>query len=219
MKRVNIFVGRFQPFTAGHYKCVLEAKRKTGLPTVICMINVSEAKVDKKHPFTTEMLVDLYNDLFTGNKNIAGVVPVINADIVKIGGILKGMGYEIASWTCGTDRYDSYSTMADKYHDRAGLSDDFQMIEVKRDESSPDNISATMVRNSLLNNNRAEFDRLTPVGANKDALFSALKSQIYKVYGIQERYKQLSRRPTLEERVARLERMIRNETFYRRYRR
>ena len=42
--------------------------------------------------------------------------------------------------------------MANSYHDVAGLSDDFEMIEVPRDEKSEDNISATKVRNALLNN-------------------------------------------------------------------
>ena len=220
MERVNIFVGRFQPFTAGHYKCVLQAKKDTGLPTVICMINVSAAKVDKKHPFTTTMLVDVYSDLFQNDPNIVDVVPVSSANIVAIGEELKKRGYEIAAWTCGTDRFETYDRMSKNYHDQAGLSDDFQLVEVKRDESSDENISATKVRTCLLNNDRAGFDRMTPKGPNKDSLFDTLKAQIDRVYGVTtERYRRFNRRPTLEERVARLERILRNEMFSRRYRR
>ena len=39
MKKVNIVVGRFQPFTAGHYACITTAKKLRNLPTVICIIN------------------------------------------------------------------------------------------------------------------------------------------------------------------------------------
>lgn len=220
MERVNIFVGRFQPFTAGHYKCIEEAYKRTGLPTVICMMKKDE-KLDKKNPFPTSMLVSLYNDLFKGNDKIAEVVPVSSANIVAISEELRKeeYNYEIAAWTCGSDRLPTYTRQSINYHDIAGLPDDFQMIEVTRDEKSQDNISATMVRNSLLNNDRAEFDRLTPMGMNKNVLFRVLKSQIYKVYGIPEGYRRFNRRPTLEERVSRLERMIRNEMFNRRYHR
>jgi hypothetical protein len=218
MEKVNIFVGRFQPFTAGHYKCVEEAYDRTGLPTVICMMK-KEEKLDKKNPFPTSMLVSLYNNLFNGDDKIAAVVPVSSANIVAIGEELRNRGYEIAAWTCGTDRFATYDRMSTNYHEKAGLSDDFQMVEIKRDESSPDNISATMVRNSLLNNDRAEFDRLTPAGTNKDVLFNTLKSQIYRVYGIPENYKRFNRRSTLEDRVFRLERMINNEMLNKRLRR
>ena len=60
MERVNIVIGRFQPFTAGHYSCVKAAMREKGLPTVICMIDVPESKVDKRHPFPSNMLINLY---------------------------------------------------------------------------------------------------------------------------------------------------------------
>ena len=68
MKKVNIVVGRFQPFTKGHYSCVNAAKRVKGLPTVICMINVPEGKVDKRHPFPSDMLINLYGNLFKNNR-------------------------------------------------------------------------------------------------------------------------------------------------------
>lgn len=203
MKRVNIFVGRFQPFTAGHYKCVLEAKARTGLPTVICMMNIPESKLDKKHPFTTEMLVDLYSDLFRSDKNIADVVPVASADIVKIGQLLNSMGYEIAAWTCGSDRVDTYRRMSTNYHDQAGLSDDFELVEVMRDETSEENISATKVRNCLLDDDRAGFDRMTPMGPNKDVLYNTLRRQIRKVYKLPERYYS-----SLERRVRILEKKL-----------
>lgn len=173
MKKVNILVGRFQPFTKGHYKCV----EASDLPTVICMINVPNDKVDSKHPFPTSMLVDLYSNLFSNDSNIIEVVPVSSADIVKIANELNNKGYQIGSWTCGTDRLKQYTRMSTNYKEQANLSDDFKMIEVPR---SDEDISATKVRNALLDDDRDTFNRMIPDG-DTDKLYNTLKRQIKKV--------------------------------------
>ena len=183
MKQVNIMIGRFQPFTNGHLKCVEEAWKKLHIPTVVCMINTKYEKVDEKHPFPSSLTLPLYQEAFKGDKMIEDIVLVVNADIVKIGEILKDKGYEIKSWTCGTDRIDSYTKMADKYHDQAGLADDFEMIEIKRGD---EDISATKVRKALMDDDKVTFDKLTPFGSLKIHLknknvYNILKEQLNKV--------------------------------------
>ena len=212
MKRVNIVVGRFQPFTAGHYVCVETAKKLKGLQTVICMINTPESKVDKRHPFTTDLLLYLYNELFSNDPYIEKVVPVKNADIVAIGEELRRYGYEIAAWTCGTDRYDTYSSMASKYHDKAGLTDDFEVIEVKRTD---EDISATKARGYLLSDDKQAFFSMMPRSVKpSNEFFYSLKEQIDKVYNTPEpetkktRRRKLSEQYSLERRVARLEKLL-----------
>lgn len=189
MQRVNVCIGRFQPFTAGHYKCVEAAWKQKGLPTVICIINVSPEKVDQRHPFPSNMLADLYGDLFSNDNKIAGVIPVKSANIVMIGQVLRDNGFEIASWTCGTDRFADYTKMSSRYHEQAGLTDDFEMIEVPR---SDEDISATKARNCLLNDDRAGFLSMIPAGSNEDELYSTLKEQIDSVYGKNESCNKLS---------------------------
>lgn len=182
MKKVNIVIGRFQPMHYGHYKCIEEAWKEKSIPTVICMIDVPENKVDERHPFPTTMLVDLYKDLFKRDPKIADVVMIKSADIVKIAEELKKKGYIIASWTCGTDRIDSYTKMSDKYKDQAGLADDFKMIEVKRGD---EDISATKVRQALLDDDRTTFLKMVPrVSLSfrlEHDLFAILREQILKV--------------------------------------
>lgn len=208
MKKVNICIGRFQPFTAGHYKCVEEAWKKKHLPTVICMINVPESKVDQRHPFPSTMLADVYSDLFSNDSKVADLIPVKSANIVAIADELRKNGYEIGSWTCGTDRLADYTKMSSKYHDQAGLADDFEMIEVPRTD---EDISATKARNCLLNDDREGFDKMIPDGSvfDTDTLYQTLKDQIDKVYNVSERFNRLSRRLMLERRIRRLERLIR----------
>ena len=154
----NIVIGRFQPFTDGHMKCIDEAYRQLGIGTVICLINTPENKVDKRHPFSTQTLIPIYNDLKSTFKTINDIITVDNADIVKIGEALNDK-YIIKSWTCGTDRIDAYTKMSEKYKEQAGLAEDFQMIEVKR---SDDDISATRARQALIDGDVKTFNKLTP---------------------------------------------------------
>jgi hypothetical protein len=175
---VNIVIGRFQPMTDGHIKCVDAAFKQLGVGTVICLIDTPEAKVDKRHPFSTSILLPIYNELKATFKNILDVVPVKNADIVKIGELL-GDRYEIKSWTCGTDRIQAYRDMSTRYKEQAGLPDDFQMIEVKR---SDEDVSASRVRQALLDGDIKTFNMLTP--------YNTLKAYIKepnKVYNILRR--------------------------------
>lgn len=184
MKKINITIGRFQPFTNGHMKCIERAWKELGIPTIVCMINVKDEKVDEKHPFPTSLILPLYNDAFKKEEKIEKFVLVTNADIVKIGEMLYQEGYEIASWSCGTDRIDSYTKMATKYAEQAHLSDDFQMLEIKR---SDEDISATKVRQALLDDDKKFFDKMTPFGTlsqhlkGDKSVYSVLKAQIEKV--------------------------------------
>lgn len=170
MKKVNIMVGKFQPFTVGHYECIKASK----YPTVICW--VTSKQLDDKHPFNTNKLIKLYSGLIDGNK----IIDIIAIDRNWIGDIanhkkFKDNEYEIATWTCGKgdsndkeDRPGSYEAMAKRYingegkdEGKAKLANDFKVIPVSRSMSdadknddgnskfSPYNVSATKVRTCL----------------------------------------------------------------------
>lgn len=175
-------IGRFQPFTKGHYKCVEEAMRQKQYPTVIAMINTPDEKTDERHPFPSSLLLPLYQELFKRDNNILDIILVKRADIVKIGEELRKLGYEIASWTCGSDRIDPYTKMSDRYHDQAGLTDDFEMIEIFRTD---EDISATKVRQSLLDDDKQTFIKLMP----SISLSTSMKTDVYKT--LQKQIKQV----------------------------
>lgn len=182
MKQVNIMIGRFQPFTNGHMKCVDQAWNELKIPTIIAMVNTKDEKVDEKHPFPSSMLEPLYNKAFNKNPRIEKIILVKNANIVEIGETLYNEGYEIRSWTCGTDRIESYKKMSDKYHDQAHLADDFEMIEIKR---SDEDISATKARQALLDDDKKTFASLTPLVkiADRGDVYNQLREQLLKVVG------------------------------------
>lgn len=197
MKKVNIVIGRFQPFTEGHYLCIQTAKKISGLNTVICMIDTAESKADKRHPFPTNMILKVYDGLFSNDSLIEDVVTVKSANIVLIGEELRKRGYEIGSWSCGTDRYADYSRMAERYHDKAGLSDDFRCIEIPRTD---EDVSATKARNCLLSDDFRGFIDLMPKSMMFDENdYELMRSQINKVYKVDEMFR----------RVVKLERFFR----------
>ena len=176
-------IGRFQPLTNGHMKCVNEVWDALHVPTVLAMINVKDEKVDERHPFPSTMLLPIYNRVFKNNKRVEKIILVKSANIVEIGEVLHNEGYEIVSWSCGTDRLQAYEKMANKYKDKAYLSDDFQMFEIKR---SDEDVSATKARQALIDNDKKLFSSLTPLMTIGGALlgnrdYDKLRNQILTV--------------------------------------
>lgn len=182
MKRVNIMIGRFQPITNGHMKCVDAAWNQKSVPTVLAMIATKEEKVDERHPFPSSLLLPIYEKVFEKNPRVEKVILVKSANIVEIGQILYEEGYEICSWTCGTDRLESYDKMSKKYHEQSHLSDDFEMIEIKRGD---EDISATKARQALLDDDKKAFAALTPLMTIRTRIgnaYEVLREQLLKVY-------------------------------------
>lgn len=155
--KVNIMVGRFQPFTLGHLKCLIAIKEKLGIPTFLCVI---PGNGDDKHPFMgaiqdemLERLAEAYPDVIAGFKYVKNafletwVIAANEADA------------EPVSLTCGTDRYDAYNNMVQKYGQKYGLNPDFKVFCLDR---ADDNISATSVRECLLNDDKEGFIRQMP---------------------------------------------------------
>ena len=159
MERVNIIIGRFQPFTLGHLKCAEEAYKKLKVKTVLLVIDT--VKQDSRHPFLTRQLEKIFDATVRHEQTLTGWLTVKNANIVDNIEILRQAGYEPISWTCGTDRFDSYKRMVDKYGEDIGLDSNFQVIEVKRGD---EDVSATAVRNALRNDQEEEYEKLVPAG-------------------------------------------------------
>lgn len=172
MKQVNLLIGRFQPFTLGHLKCAEWVMKEKGIPTVICVINTTKA--DSRHPFLTSTMMPIFKSLIKDEKVIEDVITVASADIVLMAEATYKAGYEPISWSCGSDRIDQYTRMAEKYHDKANLPAGFEVIEIPRTD---DDISATKVRNSLKNDDFKEFKSSTPHALHKyyDLLKKSLK--------------------------------------------
>lgn len=181
MKDVNIILGRFMPFHLGHCSIPEAMFNENGLPTVICQIQ--NKKIDKKHPFTDDLINKEFYKCLKGQKWYADHILVSSADIVKIGQELNNKGYIPHLWGCGTDRKVPFERMAKntKYREEGMLPDDFKVFVVKRDDASNDiaGISATKVRDAITADNKEAFVKMMPQGA--ESLYNEFKCQLSKV--------------------------------------
>ena len=176
MKKVNICLGRFMPFTKGHYKMIEYGLKHNGLPTVIFMI--SNKKMDKKHPFSDELIQKEMDMLKKSLEGIENTVYVSSADIVKLGQWCYENNYEPQLWITGSDRLAAYKRQAEnpKYQDLGHFPSSFTTLEVPRTD---EDISATKVREAIMNNDLDAFKKMMPEGTEK--LFGDFKEALSQV--------------------------------------
>ena len=190
MKKVNICLGRFMPFTKGHYKMIEYGLKQNGLPTIVFMI--SNKKMDKKHPFSDELMQKEMDMLKKSLEGIENTVYVSSADIVKLGQWCYENNYEPQFWITGSDRLAAYKRQAEnpKYQDLGHFPSSFTTLEVPRTD---EDISATKVREAIMNDDLDTFKKMMPNGTEKlfdefkEALSQVKESHISLIDFIQER--------------------------------
>ena len=163
-KPVNMFVGRFQPFTLGHVKVFEKMYKENGLPVVVYMVRGGKPDPEKR-PFDE----DMQQAMFAKMKK---QYPFLEASFVVPNGAIDTMfaaarpTYEPMMWGYGTDRKKSYGAMINKqsYRDELGVDPGFKGFEIKRGE---ENISASKVRNALKIDDEKTFKKMTPKSIHK----------------------------------------------------
>jgi hypothetical protein len=171
-KKVNIFAGRFQPFTEGHMKVVEQLYKENGLPTFILIVRGGKAD-PAKNPFDEDtqlaMIGAIQSNMIEGAAviNTAGIDTIYNA---------VRPAYEPVLWGAGTDRLKAYKYQIDKYKEELNALPELDAFEIKR---SDEDISATKVREALKIDDEATFKRMTPKGMHK--LYDQLKTIMQEV--------------------------------------
>ena len=170
LKKCNVTVGRFQPFTEGHMKMVEAGYKENELPCVI--LQIPNTKNDAKHPFTDELIKEEIKFIIDEQKkanhvSIAGHFYVKNADIAKIAQTCHENGFEPVMWLCGSDRYQQYSKQADteKYKVANNMLMEFKAFEVKRTD---DDTSATKVRQAIKDDDFTTYMKMMPQGFDEN---------------------------------------------------
>lgn len=187
IKKVNIVVGRFQPFTKGHKRMIELMYRENGLSTVVFYIE--NKKKDSRHPFSDDIVretikrslnSDLLSDCFS----------VKSADIVQIGKMLYEHNYEAVLFGCGSDRENAYKKQIEneKYRNDGHFTENFKLFSIKRNNnisdyangSAADAISATKVRNAIKADDYDSFRSMMSVENNTKlrSLFDKMKEEI-----------------------------------------
>lgn len=163
-KPVNIFVGRFQPFTLGHVKVFEKMYKENGYPVVVYLV-----RGGKPDPLKRPFDEDLQQAMFA---KMARQYPFLETAVVVPNGAIDTLfsnarpTYEPMMWGFGTDRKKSYDAMINKqsYRDQLGVHPEFKGFEIKRTD---DNISASKVRNALQRDDEKTFKKMTPKSIHK----------------------------------------------------
>jgi cytidyltransferase-like protein len=174
-KMVNMFVGRFQPFTLGHAKVIKQLHNQNGHPTVIFLVKAKKAKKEDafKRPYDEQTQLDMLN-------NLKKELPIEHVFIVPSAAIDVMFNemrpkYEPVLWGTGTDRMKQYGFQVDKpeYREDLNVLPEFGLYEIQRGD---ENISATKVRNAMLDDDFKAFKSMTPKGIH--GMYNDLKSKL-----------------------------------------
>jgi cytidyltransferase-like protein len=173
---VNIFVGRFQPFTLGHAKVLEAIHKENGYPVIVFLIKSKTKKPgdEFRKPYSEDLQIKMFKQVQKQYKFLKDIIVLDRAAIDYMFNALRPK-YEPVLWGTGTDRIKSYSGQVhnDKYRDVLNVRADFDMFEIPRGD---DNISATKVRNAMLDGDEAAFKQMTPRAIHK--MYNTLKSQL-----------------------------------------
>jgi len=172
---VNMFVGRFQPFTLGHAKVINAIYKQNKYPVVIFLVKSKNKKKEDafKRPYSEELQIEMLNKL-KKTYPIAEVYIVPSAAIDKMFNMMRPK-YEPVLWGTGTDRIKVYSYQVDKqeYRNDLGVRPDFGLFEIPR---TGNNISATQVREAILDGDEKLFKKLTPKEIH--GMYNELKTKL-----------------------------------------
>lgn len=181
---VNMFVGRFQPFTLGHAKVLEAIHKQNGYPVVVLLVKSKNPKRKKgdefSKPYDADLQIEMFNNVKKQYKFLKEIIIVPTGGIDTIFNALRPK-YEPVLWGTGTDRLKSYGYQVnnDSYRDQLNAREDFKLFEIPR---TGDNISATQVRNSMLDGDEKTFKKLTPKAIH--GMYDTLKSKLEDSMGV-----------------------------------
>lgn len=181
---VNMFVGRFQPFTLGHAKVLEALHKENGYPVVVLLVKSKNPKRKKgdefSKPYDTDTQIEMFNNVKKQYKFLKDILIVPTGGIDTIFNALRPK-YEPVLWGTGTDRLKSYGYQVnnDSYRDQLNCRADFKLFEIKRTD---DNISATKVRNSMLDGDEKLFQSMTPKSIH--TMYDDLKMKLETSMGV-----------------------------------
>ena len=159
LKKVNIFVGRFQPFTLGHVKVFEKMYKENGYPVVVYLVRTKKQDPERA-PFDEDLQQAMFAKMAKEYPFLETAMVVPNAGIDTLFAEARPT-YEPVMWGFGTDRKKAYEGMINKpeYREDLGVDPDFKGFEIYRTD---DNISASKVRNALKIDDETTFKKMTP---------------------------------------------------------
>ena len=133
-----------------------------------------------KRPFTNELIDKELESVKKANKNIVDVVPVTHVydALVRFNAFLTEHSdeYEPGYWMCGDDRKADFESNIEKMAKYTELETEFKSgktypniligkLKVNTGKGRTEGVSGTAVRKSILNKDKAAFEKIMPKGA------------------------------------------------------
>ena len=159
LKKVNIFVGRYQPFTKGHLSAFKEMYEYNGLPVVVLIVRGSKPDPERR-PFDEDLQISMFNELKDNHEFLECSYVLTSAAIDLIFETLRPT-YEPVLWGFGTDRKERYEYMINKesYRQEINVLPEFSGYEIERTD---DDVSASKIRQALSIEDYDTFKSLMP---------------------------------------------------------
>jgi cytidyltransferase-like protein len=161
-KKVNIIVGRFQPFTLGHVKVFEQIHKQNKYPVIVFLVRGAKPNPEK-NPINVDLQMRMFAAMQRQYKFLESIEVVNMAAIDKIFNQLRP-AYEPVLWGAGTDRLKAYDNQIQRYKEELNSLPEFQMYEIKRGD---DDISATKVRDAIKIDDFKTFSKMTPKSMHK----------------------------------------------------
>lgn len=174
-KKVNIIVGRFQPFHNGHLNMAKELNAANKLPVVVIAVHPGHNKSGNS-PFTIPTLRTMLSNLQKDSDGIIIGYRIIGRGFIQ--DVINSLRpeYEPVLWGVGPDRMNDYSKQLElnyKRNNELDLDDKFQIMETKR------MCSATDVRKSVEDDKFGEFKNKVPKSVQ--GIYPILRNDIQRV--------------------------------------
>lgn len=159
----GIFSGRFQPVTAAHAKIIETIGKENTKATVFLVKGKTSSKDKEKNPFDAETQKKMLELVAPKNVQIEIISSGFFVDKLNEMPESKFVAY------AGSDRVKAYEKFAT-------YMDEGKTLEVKEIKRTDDDISATKVREALINSNKEAFEKLTHKKMHK--MYEELKAII-----------------------------------------
>jgi len=171
LKKVNLLIGRFQPFHNGHLKMAKFLKEKNNFPSLVVVVYPGHNKSGKS-PFDEEMINKYMSEVVKDEEEIQDYIIVqrglIGSAIMKI----MKMGYLPVLVGAGEDRIEDYTKQLE-YVKKSEIGDKMKNLKLIQ---TPRSTSATEVRQAIKDEDYQKFKRMVPSGVDK--MYIGLKSLI-----------------------------------------
>ena len=174
IQKVNLIIGRFQPFHNGHMKMIDTLMDKNGLPSIVAVVHPGNNKSDNS-PFEEELVSKYMEGLAKDSpQKVHGYFMVNRGLLGPICSKAKELGYLPVAIGSGEDRSDDYKKQFDFLKKIGGdFPESLELIETPRSHTGSD------IRGYLDNEDFLAFKKSvpTPISSFYQQLVSSKKGR------------------------------------------